>query len=77
MAAAGSKLDFKLTIATPYLDLTGELWSAYCADLGENWPRYNGTALYIHNDTKDNKPCVYFVICYTYYNRMIQLINAM
>ena len=25
--------------------LTGELWGVYCDDLGENWPRYNGTAL--------------------------------
>ena len=24
----------------------GELWGVYCEDLGENWPRYNGTALY-------------------------------
>ena len=26
--------------------VTGELWGVYCEDLGENWPRYNGTALY-------------------------------
>ena len=24
----------------------GELWSAFCEDLDENWPHYNGTALY-------------------------------
>ena len=24
-----------------------KLWGVYCEDLGENWPRYNGTALYI------------------------------
>ena len=29
---------------TPYLALTGELCGE---DLGENWPRYIGTALYI------------------------------
>ena len=30
----------------PYLALTGELWDVFCEDLGENWLRYNGTALY-------------------------------
>ena len=30
---------------TPYLALTGELWGVFCEDLGENWPRYKGTAL--------------------------------
>ena len=32
---------------TRYLALTGELWGVYCDDMGENWPRYNGTALYM------------------------------
>ena len=32
---------------TPYLTLTGELLGVFCKDLGENWPRYNGTALYV------------------------------
>ena len=27
--------------------VTGELFGVYCEDLGENWRRYNGTALYI------------------------------
>ena len=27
------------------LALTGELWGVYYGDFGENWPRYNGTAL--------------------------------
>ena len=33
--------------------LPGELWGFYCGDLGKNWPRYNGTALYVmsHNMT--------------------------
>ena len=39
-------IDFKITTDTPYLALTGELWSVCCKDIGENWPRYNGTALY-------------------------------
>ena len=32
---------------TPYLALTGELWGVFCEYLRENWPRYNGTALYL------------------------------
>ena len=27
--------------------LTDELWGVFCEDFQENWPRYNGTALYI------------------------------
>ena len=30
---------------TLYLALTDELWGVFCWDFGENWPRYNGTAL--------------------------------
>ena len=32
---------------TPYLALTSKLWDVYCEDLGENWPHYNGRALYV------------------------------
>ena len=32
---------------TPYLALTGEIWGVFCGYLWENWPRYNGTALYL------------------------------
>ena len=31
----------------PIASLTGELWGVCCEDFGENWLRYNGTALYI------------------------------
>ena len=31
-----------------YLTLMGELWGVYCDDFGENWLRYNGTALYFN-----------------------------
>ena len=37
MTAAKRKSDFKLT---------SELWGVCGEDFGENWPRYNGTALY-------------------------------
>ena len=33
----------------PYLALTGELWGAFREYFWKNWPRYNGTALYIGN----------------------------
>ena len=31
---------------TPHLALAGELWGVCCEEIGENWSRYNGTALY-------------------------------
>ena len=42
---AERELDIRITADTPYLALTGELWGVYCEDVGENRPRYNGTAL--------------------------------
>ena len=47
MAAVERKSDFKFKTDTLYLVLTGELWDVYFEDLGEIWPRYNSTALYI------------------------------
>ena len=47
ITVAESESDIIITTDTPYLALTGELWDAYCEDFGENWPRYNGTALYM------------------------------
>ena len=41
-----SESDIIITTDTPYLALSGELLDVYCEDLGENWPRYNDTALY-------------------------------
>ena len=38
--------NMKHTIYTPYLTLTGELWSIFCEDFGENRGRDNGIALY-------------------------------
>ena len=46
MTGAELKSDLKLTTDTHYLALMGELWGVYCKDFGENWPCYNGTALY-------------------------------
>ena len=47
MIASERKPGFNIIIDTPYLTLAGELWSDYYEDFEENWPRYNGTALYI------------------------------
>ena len=46
MAAAEHKSDIELTKDTPYVAFTSELWGVCWEDLGENWPHYNGTALY-------------------------------
>ena len=47
MTVAENESDFNITRDTPYLTLTRELWGVCCDDLGANWPRYNGTALYM------------------------------
>ena len=50
----------------PYLALTGELWGAFCEDLGGNWRRYNGTALYCGNTEEASTKCegsnIYYLI---------------
>ena len=46
MTIAERTSNIRLTKDTPYLALTGELWGVFCEEFGENWPRYNGTALY-------------------------------
>ena len=35
---------------TSYLTLTVELWGVFRKDLGENWPQYKGTALYLQSN---------------------------
>ena len=44
---AEHKSELSSTENTPYLALTGKLWVVYCEDFRENWPCYNGTALYL------------------------------
>ena len=41
------ELEFEYMKDTQYLALTGELWGVFREDFGENWPGYDGTALYI------------------------------
>ena len=50
VTVAENAWDIRITTDTPYLALTGELWGVYRENLGENWPRYNGTALYVISD---------------------------
>ena len=47
MTDGGHKLDLELMKGTSYLTLIGELWGAYCEDLGDNWPCYNSTTQYV------------------------------
>ena len=54
MTAAEPASDLKLATDTPYLALKGKLWGVCCEEIGENWQRYNGTALYMginHTDS--------------------------
>ena len=47
MAEARHAPEVIFTKDTPYLALMDELWGVFCEYLGENWPRYNDTALYM------------------------------
>ena len=48
---AESESDLRITTDTPYLPLTGELWDVYWTKFRENWPRYNGPALYLNENS--------------------------
>ena len=39
-------LPFELTKDTPYLALSGELWSVFSEYFNRNWPCYKGFLLY-------------------------------
>ena len=41
------KIRLETHIRHPIARLKGELWVVYCEEMWENWPRYNGTALYV------------------------------
>ena len=50
-------LPFELTKDTPYLALSGELWSVFYEYFNRNWPCYKGFLLY--NDNEDNAGALY------------------
>ena len=52
-----SESNIRITTYTTYLALTGELCGVYREGFGENWPLYNGTALYY----EINMPCYILV----------------
>ena len=41
-------LPFELTKDTPYLALSGELWSVFYEYFNRNWPCYKGFLLYVY-----------------------------
>ena len=43
-------LSFELTKDTPYLALSGELWSVFYEYFNRNWPCYKGFLLYNEQD---------------------------
>ena len=40
-------LPFELTKDTPYLALSGELWSVFYEYFNRNWPCYKGFLMYV------------------------------
>ena len=67
MTEAENKSDFELKRDIPYVALAGE-------DLGENWSRYNGTALYIGPDAYRKSTVMWnnIVIWYYILNKITQ-----
>ena len=54
-------LPFELTKDTPYLALSGELWSVFYEYFNRNWPCYKGFLLYNivnHSDVVGASPVV-------------------
>ena len=54
MTEAKYKTEVIFTKDTPYITLVGELWGVFCEDLGENWLRFNRTALYLIFEGRNN-----------------------
>ena len=46
-------LPFELPKDTPYLALSGELWSVFYEYFNRNWPCYKGFLLYINGFMQD------------------------
>ena len=50
-------LPFELTKDTPYLALSGELWSVFYEYLNRNWSCYKGFLLYVSTVAADPLTC--------------------
>ena len=48
-------LPFELTKDTPYLALSGELWSVFYEYFNRNWPCYKGFLLYMYGDNTSDR----------------------
>ena len=48
MISLHNMLPFELTKDTPYLALSGELWSVFYEYFNRNWSCYKGFLLYLH-----------------------------
>ena len=64
MTTIARKSVFKLTKDTLYIALTGELWGVYHGKFEENWPYYNGIALYYCLIGGNNLSYIYIYILY-------------
>ena len=53
MISLHNKLPFELTKDTPYLALSGELWSVFYEYFNRNWSCYKGFLLYLHKTSLD------------------------
>ena len=57
-------LPFELTKDTPYLALSGELWSVFYEYFNRNWPCYKGFLLYsMHIEIHDRNHTEFYKIC--------------
>ena len=59
MAEAEFKSQFGCIKHIPYLTLRGKLCDAFWEDERENWPRYNGTVLYVASKLIDSDLHIY------------------
>ena len=58
-------LPYELTKDTPYLALSGELWSVFYEYFNRNWPCYKGFLLYLFEKYLQETPYSYglSVVC--------------
>ena len=54
MISLHNMLPFELTKYTPYLALSGELWSVFYEYFNRNWSCYKGFLLYIYIYMQEN-----------------------
>ena len=56
MISLHNMLPFELTKDTPYLALSGELWSVFYEYFNRNWSCYKGFLLYVWNGALKLQP---------------------